>query len=522
MTPGPATDLSAEPAPSREAEFDAGGHQHLRPGVLGLGQLAAMSVSSVGPVFSIAAAVGPMIAAGGYGAPVGMWLAFLPFLASALTFRHLNRHLPNAGASYGWTLKALGPVGALAQAWMVILAYFFSLLAIIVPAGTYTLALLAPSQVDNNLAVSLVGSGWAIFAAIPLIAGIGPTVKLTTYFLVTEAIVIGAFFALGFVRLATRGAVVHPTASWFVPNGHTHFGQLLIAAVVGFTIVDGWELDSHAAEEAKNKRINPGTGGLIGLLSVTGLYVVGFFLLFSLAPLPGLIAHQTNVLSYFSGLIAPAWATKIMIVGILASTASGLWLTHYILNRALFAMSRDGVIPARLGKIHPKFATPARLVLITTIAEVAVTTLLVNIPNVASFFAVILQSAGFFLAAVFVLSNISALVYFRRVARGSVKHFLLLGVLPAVATASMLTLMIGYTRQQNGTTLAVIGGLLVLTLAFIGQARLRRASALTSVRESAAAYDHPYQHRSLHHEHDALHPAHPEAPDTPTRSTGAA
>jgi len=30
---------------------------------------------------------------------------------------------------------------------------------------------------------------------------------------------------------------------------------------------------------------------------VTGLYVVGFFLLFSLAPLPGLIAHQTNVLS---------------------------------------------------------------------------------------------------------------------------------------------------------------------------------------------------------------------------------
>ena len=110
MTPGPATDLSAEPAPSREAEFDAGGHQHLRPGVLGLGQLAAMSVSSVGPVFSIAAAVGPMIAAGGYGAPVGMWLAFLPFLASALTFRHLNRHLPNAGASYGWTLKALGPV----------------------------------------------------------------------------------------------------------------------------------------------------------------------------------------------------------------------------------------------------------------------------------------------------------------------------------------------------------------------------------------------------------------------------
>ena len=485
-----------------------GGHQHLRPGVLGLGQLAAMSVSSVGPVFSIAAAVGPMIAVGGYGAPVGMWLAFLPFLASALTFRHLNRHIPNAGASYGWTLKALGPVGALTQAWMVMLAYFFSLLAIIVPAGTYTLALVAPSQVDNNLLVSVVGSGWAVFAAVPLIAGIGPTVKLTAYFLLTEAVVILAFFALGFVRLATHGAVVQPRASWFLPNGHTHFGQLLIVAVVGFTIVDGWELDSHAAEEAKNKRINPGTGGLIGLLSVTALYVVGFFLLFTLSPLKGLIDHQTNVLSYFSSLIAPAWATKIMIVGILASTASGLWLTHYILNRALFAMSRDGVIPTSLGKIHPKYATPARLVLITTAAEVAVTTLLVNIPNVASFFTVILQSAGFFLAAVFVLSNVSALVYFRKVSSRSLKHFLLLGLLPAVATTSMLVLMIGYIRQQSGTTLEVIGGLLVLTLAFLAQARWRGAAAMVSVRESAAAYDHPYQHRDVAHEHDETHPAH--------------
>lgn len=504
--------VTAALLPRPAGEFGAPGaeHQHLRAGVLGLGQLAAMSVSSVGPVFSIAAAVGPMIAVGGYGAPVGLWLAFLPFLASALTFRHLNRHIPNAGASYGWTLKALGPVGALTQAWMVILAYFFSLLAIIVPAGTYTLALVAPAHVNDNLLVSLVGSGWAVFAAIPLISGIGPTVKLTAYFLATEAVVIVVFFALGFVRLATHGSVVHARASWFLPTGSTHFGQLLVVAVVGFTIVDGWELDSHAAEEAKNKRINPGTGGLIGLLIVTALYVVGFFLLFSLAPLQGLIDHQTNVLSYFSALIAPAWATKVMIVGILASTASGLWLTHYILNRALFAMSRDGVIPQRLGKIHPRYRTPARLVLITTAAEVAVTTLLVNIPNVASFFAVILQSAGFFLAAVFVLSNISALVYFRRVARRSVKHFLLLGLLPAVATVSMLTLMTGYIRQQNGTTLAVIGGLLLLTLGFLAQARLRGASAMTSVRESAAAYDHPYQHRDVEHYHDELHPAHDE------------
>ncbi len=51
---------------AREAVHELGAN------VLNLTHLAAMSVSSVGPVFSIAAAMGPMIAIGLYGAPIGM------------------------------------------------------------------------------------------------------------------------------------------------------------------------------------------------------------------------------------------------------------------------------------------------------------------------------------------------------------------------------------------------------------------------------------------------------------------
>jgi len=463
----------------------------LRANVLNLTHLAAMSVSSVGPVFSIAAAMGPMIAFGLYGAPIGMWLAFIPFFLSALTFRHLNRHIPHAGASYGWTLRALGPTMALVQGWLVILAYFFSLLAIIVPAGTYTLALLAPAQTNNNLLVSLIGSGWAIFAAIPLIWGIVPTARFTFVFLITESLIIGLFFVLGFVKLLTHGAAVAPSLHWFVPGTGTNYTRLVTVAVVGFTVVDGWELDSHAAEEAQKRRTNPGTGGLIGLLIVTAMYVGAFFLLFTLAPLGGLVAHQTNVLAYLAALVAPAWATKIMILGILASTASGLWLTHFILNRALFAMSRDRVIPRALGRIHPRFRTPWLLVLLTTVAEVAVTTILVNVPNVSAFFAIMLQTAGFFLAAVFVLSNLSALVYFRAVARESLHHLILLGLFPLLAVVSMLALIVGYLVQQTGATLITIVALLALTGPFVLQARWRRPAVMRAERTCADEYFHP-------------------------------
>lgn len=474
--------------PRRPESADIG---ELRGNVLDLLHLSGMSISSVGPVFSIAAAVGPMIAVGLYGAPIGMWFAFVPFLMSAITFRHLNRHLPNAGASYGWTFKAIGPAMALVQAWMVILAYFFSLMAIIVPAGTYTLSLVAPAQVDNNVIVSLVGSGWAVFAAIPLIWGIVPTARFTAVFLATELVIVFLFFALGFGHLAAHGAAVSPSLGWFVPTGQLRLGSLITVAVVGFTIVDGWELDSHAAEEAKQRRTNPGTGGLIGLLAVTAMYVIAFFLFFTISPIDGLLANQTNVLGYFATLVAPAWATKVMLVGILASTASALWLTHFILNRSLFAMARDNVIPRSLGRVHRGFHTPWLLVLLVTAAEVLATATLTNVPDVSAFFSIMLQTAGLFLAIVFVFSNLSALIYFRHVARQNLHHLLVLGVLPVIAVVGMLALIGGYLVQQTGATLVTIVILFALTVPFVLQVYLRRVDALAATRELADDYAHP-------------------------------
>ena len=41
-----------------------------------------------------------------------------------------------------------------------------------------------------------------------------------------------------------------------------------------------------------------------------------------------------------------------MLIPILLSTAGGLWLTSYILTRALFAMGRERLIPAGFGRLN--------------------------------------------------------------------------------------------------------------------------------------------------------------------------
>lgn len=489
----------------------------LRANVLDLVNLAGMSVSSVGPVFSIAAAVGPMIAIGFYQAPVGMLMAFVPFLISALVFRHLNRHIPNAGASYGWTFTALGPIFGLIQGWAMILAYFFSLLAIIVPAGTYTLTLLSPSLLTNTTAVSLVGSAWAIFAAIPLIWGIRPTARFTAVFLTVEVVVIGAFYVLGVGHIALHGTVTSPALSWFLPLHGFKFGHEVLVGVVAFTIVDGWELDAHASEESKRRRTNPGTGGLIGLLAVTILYVMSFLLFFTVIPLRQLVAHQNNVLAYFAQVVTGSAWGKLMIVGILASTASGLWLTHFILNRTLFAMSRDGIISARVGRVHPKFLTPWLLVVIVTAAEVTVNTGLLISPTVSSFFNLVLQAAGLFLGVVFVFSNIAAVLYFRRVSTRNARHFVGLFVAPLLAVAGMVVLIAGFISQQKPGVDLSLALISFMAVPFIIQAKLRGVDVMTANRQLAVDFAHP-EDDELHVAKGGQLQAHAHRHDMPART----
>lgn len=460
----------------------------LRENALSLASLSGMSISSVGPVFSMAAAMGPMIAIAGYGAPLATGLALIPILISSVTYRHLNRHIPNAGAGYGWTLSALGPVMGLIQGWFMLLAYFFSLLAIIIPAGTYTLALFDPSLLTSRPAVAIAGSAWALFAAIPLIWGIKPTARFTVVFLAVEIGIITLFSVLGFEHLAAGNFHTHLDLAKLLPGRTFGLSELLPAAIIAFTILDGWEVDSHAAEESRSKRVNPGTAGLIGLVVVTLLYVLAFTLLFATSPLKQLVGHQLNVLSFFASLVSsPAWS-KVMILGILASTASGLWLTHLILNRTMFAMSRDAIIPSKLGRVHPHFQTPWKLVLVVTGAEVAVTLGLTISPSVSSFFSIVLQSAGLFLGIVFLLSNISALIYFRKISFGQVHHFLLLVVLPTIAIAGMSALVASYLFEEGRTAILLMVGSLIGAALFVLQAKMRGLGMLQAQAQRATNF----------------------------------
>lgn len=384
------------------AEPDAAPHSHGLRQVFHIFDLFPLSVSSIGPVFSVAATGGVMAADAGWWALPAIVLLAIPFVVAAFVFRLLNRHFPQAGASYHWSSRVMGRRVSQYQAWILILAYFFSIPPIAIPAATYTLQLVAPHYHAPNELVVLVTVFWIVFAAIPLLLGSRPTAQITKAFFVLEMVSLAFFGILGLAKLHTTGVPIH--------FGPIPIGGMLVVAVVAATVLDGWEIDSYAAEESARPRKDPGISGVIGAMLALVFYAILYPLMFAEVPMRTLASgNDSDPLALWSMRVLPS-AHWLILIPVLASTAGGLWLTTFILTRALYAMGRESLIPKRFGSVSrrqvPQFATITVLAL--TLAVVVVQLFVSSLGN---FFNLVLSAAGFFLLAEFFFDILTAIVF---------------------------------------------------------------------------------------------------------------
>jgi amino acid transporter len=324
----------------------------------------------------------------------------LPFIVSSFVFRLLNRHFPNAGASYHWSARVIGKAASRYQAWILILAYFLSIPPIAIPAGSYTLELIAPHYQAPAAVHMLMTLFWIAFAAIPLLYGGRPTARITQVFFCVEMISLVAFGFIGAFSWHRLSVPIH--------FGKPPIGGILIVAVIAATILDGWEIDSFASEESQRPRQGPGIGGIIGAFGALFFYAVLYPLMLGETPLH-LLANSTDPLAVWSHRLLPGtpWA---MLIPVLLSTAGGLWLTSFILSRALYAMGREGLIPNSFAKLNSRDVPYVAIIASLGLAAVVVAMQLF-VTSLSSFFDLVLSGAGFFLLAEFFLDSITASVF---------------------------------------------------------------------------------------------------------------
>lgn len=426
------------------------------PRVLGLFDVSVLSSAAMGPAYSLASTMGPMVAAAGKAATLALALLAAIMFCIAVAFARLSRELPNAGSSFTWIARAFGHGPGSYAAWLLLLSNYFATMTTALPAATYTLDLFAPTLAASPLANACVGSLWILGSTLLLSFGLRPTAVTTAVFLIAELLVIGAS--------AVAALVVHPqpervAVALPLPNP---FLGVVTAMVLGIWMTDGWEVSASTSEESTGSSQTPGRGGVLALVVTTAILLGAMGAYLHLGSVAGFTAHQTDAMDYVASRLGGAGWRIAIVATVLVSTAATLWTTILYLSRSVFAMGRDGVLPHAFGRLDANAVPRNSLVLV--FACVTAFTLLTGFwPSAASAIELVLNGTAVFLGALFCLSALSAI---KLLAGKPGEPRLQTLVIPAVGAAALAAIVAIDVVQSDAVTRAIEAGGLALGLPF--------------------------------------------------------
>ncbi len=315
---------------------------------------------------------------------------------AGLCYAEFAAMLPVSGSAYSYSYATLGESVAWFVGWNLVLEYLFAASTVAVGWSGYfnemlrmlssavgmdlTLpAALASAPFTFNDAHQLVATGTlinlpavAIVAAISWLCyrGITQSAGVNAVIVAIKVIVILLFLVVTFHFI--NPALWHPflVPAEAIEGGGTKFGWggVVRGAGVVFFAYIGFDAVSTAAGEAKNPQRDMPIGILGSLLICTILYIAMAAALTGLAPFRELDTPEpvATALSYVLGTL-PAGSTASMLLtamkalvvfAALAGLSSVVLVMLMGQPRIFYSMSKDGLLPKVLGKVHKQHRTP--------------------------------------------------------------------------------------------------------------------------------------------------------------------
>jgi len=327
---------------------------------------------------------------------VAFVIAAIVCALAALAYSELASMIPVSGSAYTYTYGVLGEAIAWTVGWALVLEYAVAAGAVSVGWSGYMNGLLTSAGMELPTALksgpmdggsfNLLAFTIALVVTGLLVIGTSKSAKVNAVLVLVKIAALTAFI---FITVPAAQDVnfqpFFPTG-WGSPMGGV--GVLGAAASIFFAYV-GFDAVSTAAEETKNPNRNIPIG-LIGSLAVCTVFymlvsygavgAIGAQPMFNAAGVaihPGTpelaaackgsealvcsrepLAHVLKVLGFAK------WGNAI---GLAAAVAlpSVILMMLYGQTRIFFTMSRDGLLPPVLSKVHPKFHTPHVVTMIT-------------------------------------------------------------------------------------------------------------------------------------------------------------
>jgi len=421
---------------------------------------------NIGLIGLVVYGVGDMVGAGIYGTTGvaagvmgnAVWLAFLGSMIAAmltgLSYASISSRYPRAAGAAYVVQRAFG---APYVSYVVGLAVVASGLTSIATGSRVFAGVLQP---------------WLGGAPIVLLAlGFLVLISLVNFRGITESLLVNVLCTIvevgGLVFVIVVGSRFWGTVDYFeTPMGHggegLTLGLVLSGAVLTFYAFVGFEDLLNLAEETKNPRRTMPLGIVFALLVVTVLYIAVSVTAVSVVPFAKLADVSNGApLTQLINRAAP-WVPGWLFTAITLFAVSNTALMNNIMgSRLLYGMSRQGLLPAVLGRVHAGRRTP-HIAIAVLFVVVAALILSGDIAQLAS-------ATSLLLLTCFLIVNVALLVLQRRAGeeKGGFEVPAIVPALGAFVCAGLIAsrLVSGDIRAPliAGAVLAVISVLFVLT-----------------------------------------------------------
>jgi APA family basic amino acid/polyamine antiporter len=310
-------------------------------------------------------------------------IAGIACVFAGLCYAEFAAMAPVSGSAYTYSYASLGEFAAWFIGWDLLLEYMFAAATVAVGWSRYFTRFLelfgvhlpqaltqAPFASPDGLAIELTGG----FLNVPAMA-IAIIVTWICYIGISQSSIVNAIVTVikvgVILAIIGLGMFFIDTANWqpFIPENTGTWGEfgwsgILRASGVIFFAYIGFDGVSTASQEARNPSYDLPFGLLVGLFICTVLYILMAGTLTGLVPYTEL-NDAAPVAVALQAHDALRWLTPWVVVGALAGLTSVVLVLILAQARILLAMSRDGLLPPLIGKVHPKYRTPHMATLIT-------------------------------------------------------------------------------------------------------------------------------------------------------------
>ena len=445
----------------------------LEPNAIGVAQDTVIGMADAAPGASAGLTLAVLAGATAYASGPALILMALPMIVIANCYRRLNLWNANCGAAFEWVGRVINPYVGFMTGWLMIMAGIIGTVGTTVVLGPSVLTVLgstSSSSIPPNLAIdTVVILGMLVLA----IVGIRITARAQVGMAVVEYSILVGFAIVGLIAVISHRHGTFPISKgWFSLSGIGGHGSLSAGFLVAMFAYVAWDGTIYVNEEVKHRRANPGRAAMMAVAFLAVIYTLTQVGLQGVVSPAKLHANSTDALVYTAQALGGSGWAKVMAfalaLSVIATTGTGIVLGA----RVIYGMANHRVLPSFLGNVNRRFATPVAATVVFGLTVLGLTCAYLFATTLASAFNDLIAVTALIYAVFYILTALTAMIFYWRRIFSSALDTVILGVLPLGAAGFLGWIMVRSLQTAPAAQIWSLVGIVVIGMIVMLAARL--------------------------------------------------